>query len=299
MPKSRKHLRAIGIAIAGFTSWVLADVCMKLAGEAALPPNEVVGFIGLTGAIFMVLKALPKGKVRSLWPKHPKVQLCRALMDLVGLYFCVIALNHLPLAVFYVVVFMAPMLIAILASLFLGEHLSRGKIIAVIVGFIGVVIGVDPFHDIARGDWLGCAAALGSTTCFAINVTWLRVITRSESNDSIAFFNGLVQTVGGFSLLVIHAEPISAKTLLILICMGLFCVSGNVANYAALRATTATNVAQFHYTQIIAGALFGYLIWHDVPAVHLIVGAAIIILSGLYIAAHAHKAENVAAVSPR
>jgi drug/metabolite transporter (DMT)-like permease len=69
--------------------------------------------------------------------------------------------------------------------------------------------------------------------------------------------------------------------------MGLFNVSGNLFNSIALRLTDAATVEQFHYTQIIAGALLGYLIWDEIPTQHLIVGAVIIIASGLYVA-HAH-----------
>jgi drug/metabolite transporter (DMT)-like permease len=63
-------------------------------------------------------------------------------------------------------------------------------------------------------------------------------------------------------------------------------------NYYALRLTTAATVMQFHYSQIIAGALIGYLIWHDVPSWMTIGGAAVIIASGLFIAAHTHKAST-------
>jgi len=56
-------------------------------------------------------------------------------------------------------------------------------------------------------------------------------------------------------------------------------------------------VAQFHYTQIIAGAILGYVVWHEIPAPHTILDAVIIIATGLYIAAHAHEAENRAAAS--
>jgi drug/metabolite transporter (DMT)-like permease len=59
---------------------------------------------------------------------------------------------------------------------------------------------------------------------------------------------------------------------------------------AAYKHAPAATISPFHYSQIITGALLGYLIWHDVPTLHLMLGGTVIIGSGLYIAAHARKA---------
>ena len=86
-----------------------------------------------------------------------------------------------------------------------------------------------------------------------------------------------------------HAVPVSPSTLLLLLGMAVFTLTGQLCNFTALRLTTAATVSQFHYTQIVAGALLGFLIWQEVPAVHIVLGTAIIIGSGLYIAARGHK----------
>jgi drug/metabolite transporter (DMT)-like permease len=77
--------------------------------------------------------------------------------------------------------------------------------------------------------------------------------------------------------------------LLILVAMAVFTLIGQLCNFTAMRLTTAATVSQFHYTQIVAGALLGFLIWHEVPALHTVLGAGIIIASGLYIAAQGHR----------
>jgi drug/metabolite transporter (DMT)-like permease len=290
------HLRAIGYALSGFTLWVLSDVCMKLAGENDLPPYEIVGFLGLVGVIIVALRAWPRGEIKTLWPKNPRAQFIRSLLALTTVFLNVIALKHLPLTIFYVTVFTAPMMIAIMAAFFLREHLSGMKILAVIAGFIGVVVAINPNWGMAEGGWVGYAAAFAGTVCFAVNMVWLRNMTRSESITSMAFFTAMVQTIFGFGAMLFHAEAISSKLLLILILMGSFSIAGNLVSYLAFKYTTAANVAQFHYTQIIAGTALGYLIWHDVPALHLIIGALIIIASGLYIATQASKTQNIASV---
>ena len=273
---------------------------MKLAGESHLPPYEIVGALGFIGALLMLLKTLPEGrkKVRALWPKHPRSQFLRALLAVFLNFANVIALPHLPLALFYITVFTAPMLIGVLAAFFLGERLTATKIIAIIVGFIGVIIAIDPLNVSAKGDWIGYVAASAGVVCFAINVIWLRVMTQSETAESLTFFNAFVEMLVGFSFMLWHADPLAWKMVVILLAMGALCIVGNLSFAKAIRATTATTVAQFHYTQLIMGALLGFLIWHDVPTLNMVFGAAIIIAAGLYIAAHARRTENLATVIP-
>jgi drug/metabolite transporter (DMT)-like permease len=296
--RSISHLRAIGFALIGYTLWVGSDTFMKLAGEAAVPATEVAAFMGISGALLMVLYGWYKGKVKALWPKHPKKQIGRALLNMLSLIFNVIALKHLTLTLFFVTVFTNPMMVALLAAVFLKEKLTLGKILAIVGGFIGVLIAINPFQDFGQGEWIGYAAATASTVCFALGTTWLKHMAQSETTDSITFFTALFGGICCSVFLPAYAHPLSAHLVLILFGTSFFAIVGNFAFYASLKHTTATNVAQFHYTQIVMGALCSFIIWHDVPSWNVYLGAAVIIGSGLYIANHARKAENIAAATP-
>jgi drug/metabolite transporter (DMT)-like permease len=290
--KTPSHLRAIGFALAGFTSWVIGDTLMKVAGEADLPPYEVVAFLCLFGVVLMAVKGAAQGSVMALWPRQPRRQLPRIVLALGCSMSNAVALAHLPLTLFYTAVFTAPMVISLMAALFLRERLTAAKIAAIAAGFAGVVVAIDPLDSLTRGDWTGYAAALFSVLCFAGSTVWLRLITQSETSDSIAFFTSVVGTVLCGALMAWHAAPVGPFTLLILFAMAVFTLIGNLCNFTALRLTTAATVSQFHYTQIVAGSLLGFLIWHDVPALHTVIGAAIIIGSGMYIAARATRATG-------
>jgi drug/metabolite transporter (DMT)-like permease len=283
--KSQSHLRAIGFAVAGFTSWVLGDTLMKLAGEADLPPYEVVAFLCLFSIALMAMKGAAQGNVMALWPRHPHRQIPRIVLALGCSMSNAVALAHLPLTLFYAAVFTAPIVIALMAVVFLRERLTLVKIIAIVAGFAGVIVAINPLDNLAQGDWTGYAAAFAGVLCFSGSTVWLRLITQSETSDSIAFFTSVVGTVLCGVLTAWHAVPFGAFTLLILLGMAVFTLIGNLCNFTALRLTTAATVSQFHYTQIVAGSLLGFLIWHDVPALHAVLGAGIIIGSGLYIAA--------------
>jgi drug/metabolite transporter (DMT)-like permease len=66
--------------------------------------------------------------------------------------------------------------------------------------------------------------------------------------------------------------------------MGLFCALGTLCFYIAVKHTSAANVSQYHYTQLITGTLVSYLIWGTKPGVYVLLGGVLILASGLYIA---------------
>lgn len=290
MTSSLRHLYGIFYALAGFCLWVLADTAMKLAGEANLPSYEVVGFLGLIAAGSLVVVHAPQRKLKQLWPKRPAFQVVRALLAFGCVMSNTFALKHLPLTAFYVVVFTSPIFIAVLASFFLKERLSVPKIAATLVGFLGVVVAIDPWGNLNGGDWIGYAAAGSATVFYAIASVMLRARAEDETPQSTMFVTGAVEAVLGFGAMLWHAVPVAPFVLLILVVMGVMNVTGNLCNAMALREMEAATVEQYHYTQIIMGALLGYAIWRDVPTLYSLIGAVIIIVSGLYVAASAHKA---------
>lgn len=299
MKTSVSNLRAIGIALTGFTVWVLADTSIKFITEASIPPYEIVGVMGLFGVLVMLMKATPRQQIKALWPKRPMPQLVRALLCLTTNICNTIALKHVSLTLFYILIFMAPMVISVLAVFFLRERLTKAKLAAIIIGFIGVLIAANPSSDSAAGDWIGYVAMVFAVLTFSANAVWLRVMTQTETPDSLTFFNFLVEMIAGFVGMLFYAAPLTLEFLVILFMASALSVLGRICNLTALKHTTAATVSQFHYTQIITGAILGYIIWHEIPTLHMLTGVAIIIGSGLYIAAHARRAENLAAVTPR
>lgn len=286
------YLRPMVYAFTGFTLWVGADTLMKLAGEAALPPYEVVGFMGFFAALSLAVVYGARGQIRALWPQKPAQQLPRILLAFGCVVANAFALKHLPLTIFYIVVFTSPMMIAVLAALFLRENLGFVRLAAIVVGFLGVIIAIDPWNSFGHGDWFGYGMAFLSALFFAIATVLLRVMAKLESLPSIMFLTAFVEAILGLGLMAFHAVPVPWPVVGILALMGCVNVTGNIMNGLALRHTDAATVEQFHYSQIVIGALLGYSIWHDVPNWHVYLGAAVIIASGLYVVASAHYAEK-------
>ncbi len=289
MPSSLSDLEAVGFALAGFTFWVLADTSIKMVGSSNLPAYEVLAFLGLCIVTLLLLRGAARHDIKAVWPKRPGRQVLRSCLDLTNNFCVVVALRHIPLTLFYILVFMSPMVITLLAALFLHERLEWRKGTAIAAGFVGVVVAVDPFSSSRQGDWIGFAACMVCVACFSVNMVWSRVITQSETPESLTFLTGALMAVTGFTCMLWHAEPLTTRLAAVLVAMGLFCAFGSICFFIALKHTSAANVSQYHYTQLITGALLAYLIWHEKPTFSMLIGGAVIILSGLYIALTASR----------
>jgi drug/metabolite transporter (DMT)-like permease len=284
-------LTAIFFAVFGFTCWVLGDSCIKWIGQYGLPPEEIVAFMGLFMALTLAAQARARGTFKNLRPHSVVKQVLRALLDMTNNVCVVIALRHLSLTMFYILVFTSPLAISLLSAGVLGERITGKKAAALLAGFAGVVIAVAPWSHEQHIDLIGLVSCLVCVTCFSINMVWSRVLTRTEPPESLAFFSGLVTAVAGLALTSVHPRPLTPTLWVLLGMMGVFCAAGTLSFYVAVKHTSASNVAQYHYTQLLTGALISYVVWHERPGVAMVAGGALIIVSGFMIAMGAREAH--------
>ncbi|MGA7243602.1 MAG: EamA family transporter, partial [Terracidiphilus sp.] len=90
---------------------------------------------------------------------QPRRQVVRPSLDFVNNLCVVVALRHVTLTLFYILIFLAPMVITFLAAIFLHERIGVRKALAIVLGFAGVVIAVNPFGSSRQGDWIGSLRA--------------------------------------------------------------------------------------------------------------------------------------------
>ena len=291
-PTSLTHHQAVALALTAYTCWVLVDTALKIAGASTLPLAELLALLGVFSAAFMAAWAIPRGRVRALWPHRPGAQAVRALLDLTNNLGVVIALRHLPLSLFYVLVFCSPLVTALLAAAFLAESLKPRQLLAILAGFAGVVLAVMPLGLKHPGEWRGYLACLICVLCFSTSIVWSRRLTQTETRESLTFFSGIVMAVAGVAGMAFGAVALTPKLIAILAAAAFFGVVGSLCFFTALRSSSAANVSQYHYSQLVVGALLAYVIWHDRPTPTLIAGAVIIIVAGIY------TARNSLVVSP-
>ena len=288
MPSSQ--LQSAGFALSGFTLWVLADTSLKIAGASALPAYEVTAIVGLSIAVILGSYGIGSRDLGALWPKNVPRQLLRSMLDLANGIGVVIALRHMPLALFYILIFCSPMVTALLSAVFLHEQVGSRTGIAILLGFVGVVVAVNPFASRASSDWVGYLACGTCVASFSANMVWSRVMTQTETSRSLTFFSGAVMATIGFTMMLWKAAPVSGQLAVVMSLAGLFCVIGSLCFFLALKHTSAAIVSQFHYSQLITGALIAYLIWRERPSTSMLLGAGLIIAGGCYAAAECYRA---------
>ncbi len=212
---------------------------------------------------------------------RPFLQVVRGLC-MFGSSFCgFTALKTLPITVVTSVTFAAPLLVAVLAGPLLGEKLGPRRALAVVAGFIGVLVITRPgTAGFQPAMWL----ALGAACCNASYLLITRVLSRHDAAETTHFYAGLIGTLVSVPLALPGWQTPAEPSVWLVI--GFFAVAGATAHWVLILAhkhAPASTLAPFFYTQLLFAALFGAAIFHQLPDRWTILGGGIVIASGLYL----------------
>ena len=210
-----------------------------------------------------------------------------------------VALKTLPMAEAISIFFIEPMILTILAALLLGERIRARRITAVIVGFIGAIIVIQPSFDIFGWPAL---LPLGTAFFFALYMIITRVVAQAkhpiESQVSMSAFALLTILIlaafNDFTGLESRSWRLPDLTEFgVLLTLGFFATSGHLMVVFALQRADAGLLAPFQYLEVVTASLLGYVIFQDIPKNTTILGVSIIIGSGLYLI---HRERQTAAL---
>lgn len=266
---SAKYLVLSGLD-AAFVSWC------RFAGHAML---VFVMFRGWSNAAIYRTGSIP-------------AQLLRAVFLFGSTIFNFLALRHLQLAETMSIAFFAPMMITALAGPLLGEWAGWRRWMAVLVGLVGVLVITRPgFGSFS----LGHLFALCGTTSYCIYVLMTRKMSAHESPESLIFYSAVApMLLMAPSVPYTFSWPPQMWEWLLLALLGLFGGLGHYCIILAYRRATVTSLAPYPYLQMVWMILLGWLIFHQFPDIWTLVGAGIIVASGLYIVhrEHALRVQN-------
>lgn len=231
--------------------------------------------------IFMLMFFLPRFGLSVLRTRRPGVQLFRSAMLFTSNVAFFFAITFIPIGKAASISMMAPLVVALLAWPLLGERTTLGRVIALGIGFCGVLIVIRPGTAVFH--WASLFVML-SATCYAIYQIYTRRIAAIDSPETSALYSS---AVGAFGMLfVIPFVWITPHAWLDII---LFCslgVLGGLGHYCVARALNyapANLVSPFQYFQLLGSVLVGYVLFHEMPDLMTWLGAAIIVVSGLYV----------------
>ncbi|WP_031321071.1 DMT family transporter [Pseudomonas piscis] len=213
--------------------------------------------------------------------KRPGLQLLRALCMIGTSLLFTTGLRYIPLAEATAVNFLAPLLVTALSVPFLGERVSRAQWLAVLIGFVGVLIVVRPGGSLFTPAIL---FPLGSALCFGFYQLLTRKLSGIDSPTTSNFLIGIINSLIMSALLPFFWSTPSLVHGLFMIGLGACGMFGHLLLTQAFRHAAPAMLAPFSYGQILFAGMYGYLIFGHTPDSYGLVGIAVICFSGLAVA---------------
>ena len=244
------------------------------------PLGQVLFFRGFFGVLFYFL-IIPKERLHNFYyTKRAGLHFLRSFSGLIALVAIFIALRSLPLATVVSISFAAPIFTTIFSIFLLNEKVGVYRWLAVIVGFIGILIITEPGISSLNIFYI-------FPIIFCIGLSYVAITIRKLSTTEPVWLISLYFSIS-ITLLSLFSLPLgwvmpSTKDFMILAMIGIF---GGVANLwlsQSYKYSEVSLVTPLKYLALVFAIIFGYLIWDEIPTIKSLFGAALVIISTLII----------------
>lgn len=281
----RTNLRGILYMLAAVATFSVLDLGMKRLAET-YPAMQVTFLRALTSLPLIFVATSLFGRWQDLLPNRWRLHLLRGVLQFVTLYFFIYAVSRMSLANTYTIFMSAPLLITALSVPFFRERVGWHRWLAVIIGLIGVLFVLRPSGDgvaMSNAVILGGLAAVASAAAYALGAILIRVLSPTETSSATMFWALLLTAAFAGALSIANWVPVRWDHALWLGLIGLSGALGQHFFTEAFRLAAPSAIAPLEYTALAWGMLFDWLLWMTVPTSRMLIGAAIIVASGLYI----------------
>ena len=261
--------------------WLTAMVVMAVAGRAAtktLHVFQIMEMRSLLGFVLLWPLIHASGGVRRLGTARLGQQVARNAVHYAAQFGWFFALTLIPIAQVVAIEFTMPIWTALLAVSFLGERLGPARVVAVVLGVVGVAVIVRPGVDhVDPGQLIALAAAVG----FAISVILVKSLTRTDSAVTIVFWMLVVQSaIGAVPALVVWRTPTAAVWPWIVV-IALCGTYSHLCMTQALRHAEATMIVPMDFLRVPLSAAAAWLVYGERIDAFTIGGAAMILFANL------------------
>jgi drug/metabolite transporter (DMT)-like permease len=280
-PPTDRILRAILSTIVAMMCFSILNATSKTLSTSGYPVIEVIWSRYVFAFVFMLAMFLPRSG-RKLFSIHRlDTQIVRGLLLFFSSYLFFHGVVYLPLATAASISLSSPLIVTALSSRLLGEPVGPRRWAAVVVGFIGALIVVRPGH--VGFDW-HVLLIVASTICSSFYQLFSRRYGQAERPDASATVATIVGTLAATPFVPFEwVMPATTWHMVLFVGMGILAGTGHYFLTIAYSQAPAAVVSPFNYTQLIASAAMGFIVFHEFPDLWTWVGAGVIIASGLYI----------------
>ncbi|MBU8977569.1 DMT family transporter [Lysobacter sp. MMG2] len=276
-PHQARAMLTMLVAVAMFA---MMDAALKQL-STHYPPFQVASLRGAASLPLVLVWALATGGVATLFRVRWSLHLLRGVLGVAMMATFIYAVSKLPLSTTYSVFFVAPLLITALSVPVLGEKVGPRRWTAIAVGLIGVLVLLRPTGEGMIS--LAALAVLVAAVMYAISAITVRVLARTDSTQSMMVWLMVMIAVGAGVLAWPEWVPIRREDLWLIAGIGVAGALGQYAITEAFRLGEASAIAPLEYTALVWGVLFDLTFWGVLPDAITWIGAAIIVVSGLYL----------------
>ncbi len=270
----------IACAVIGLLGMSMMDACAKLLG-AGYAISQIILARNAVGVVTILAFVLfYRNGLVLLRPQRFGLLALRTGLSLGAGFFFFTSLRFLPLADAFAIAFTAPLFITALSVPVLGEQVGLRRWAAVIFGFAGVLVVMQPGSESFRIEAL---LALGAALCHALNMLVSRKLTRLMTTSAIMFWSSLGAALATLALMPSQWQTPSLADFGLFIFMGAVGTAGMSLITQGYRYAPAAVIAPFDYTALLWAVLLGWALWQDIPGPNVWLGSAVLVASGLYI----------------
>lgn len=275
-----ENRRGILGMIASMVLFICNDALIKHVSES-LPTGQIIFLRGLSATLLIATMAVALGAWRQMPAVFDRPVLARAAIDSLGTFLYLLALFNMPIANVTAVNLSVPLMLTVCAAFLLREQVGWRRWSAVVAGFVGVLLVVQPAA--AGFNWFALVA-LAATATHAARDLLTRRIRAGIPSIIVTLSTAIVVTIAAAGVSAIEGwQPLPMRELTLLIVASAFLSGGYYLVIDCMRHGELSVVAPFRYTAMLWALLLGYLVWGDVPNLLAWFGIALLVGSGLYI----------------
>ena len=266
------------------------DAVAKILVQLDISAIQVIAIRSWLMLPAIVIVLMMVGKVSLLKTEKPMLHCFRGGFSFLAPFCYFTALKWIPIADATVIFFAATFMLTIGSAVFFKEQVGIHRWSAVVLGFIGVIVAINPQGG---GDLFYYLMVLLGTTVYAISFLLGKYLSTQDSVIGLVFWLNLGMGIIGTAFLPWIWVPVTTEALMYLILMTSIAMVAHYAIAASFKRAEVSLITPFEYTALIWAAILGYLIWDEIPEVRVWIGAVIIVASGLYVIHREHLKSGV------
>ncbi|WP_425051881.1 DMT family transporter [Psychromarinibacter sp. S121] len=274
------NLRGAALMAGSMACFTMNDTAMKALSDE-LPMFQAVFLRGIATSVWMYLLARALGGLRFNFSRRDWTLIAiRNVTEIGAAYFFVSAFFNMPIANATAILQAMPLSVTLAGALFLGETVGWRRISAILVGFAGVMLIVRPGGE---GFNFYSIYALIAVALVTVRDLLSRQLSSDVPSMTVAFFNAVaVMIFFGIGSIFIEWQPVSGLAAMQMGMASVLLIGGYVFSVSAMRVGEVAVIAPFRYTSLLWALLLGFVVFADWPDRLTLLGAAIVVATGVY-----------------